>query len=215
MQIKEFENETDFIEKTIQLIKNICQKNGPIRIALSGGNTPQPIYKALAKENLPWEKMEFYIVDERYVPIEHKDSNFKMINQTLISKISAKSFRYFDTSLPIPECLEKYKNELPEKPFDLIILGIGPDGHTASLFPNSPALKKPSSPVAHTQTDKFAVKDRLTLTFSIILSGKNILVLLNKKPEVLKELQNPTKNNKTFPALTLLKHKKITIFHSH
>ena len=203
MTIKTFKSETAWIRAVIDFIKS---KN-PRTIALSGGNTPAPIYKALEK-SLKLNKIttpKFFQVDERYVPKNHPDSNFKMIKQTL----KPKTFHHFDISLTIKEALKKYDTEL--KTFDLCILGIGEDGHTASLFPNSTALNS-SAKTAHTTTKNFPIKDRLTITFSTILKSKNILILLKNKAEILRELKSPRKAASQFPALKLLKHKNLHVF---
>lgn len=208
MHIKTFHTEKSWINATVSFIKSLH----PNTIAISGGNTPKNIYKAMSKLS-PVTTFTFYQVDERYVPKNHPDSNQKMIRATLNPKI----FHNFDTSLPVQQAMKKYKKDLqklpgwPKKTFDLCILGIGEDGHIASLFPDSKALTSKAK-IAHTTTKKFAVKDRLTITFPIILKSKNILVLLEKKSKILQELQNSTKSWQKFPALKLLNHKNLHIF---
>jgi 6-phosphogluconolactonase len=167
-----FQNEQDFIDTVVQAIHSrILRKieSGRIfRLALSGGSTPGPIYSRLAEQEIPWDQVEVYLVDERYVPLDHPHSNYRMIHETLLSHVKPGKFVYFDTGLSIEECLRKYESQLKETQdglFDLILLGIGNDGHTASLFPNSPALGETERWVAHTTTDQFDVRDRLTLTF--------------------------------------------------
>lgn len=216
MKLKTFQREEDFVVETVNFIKNLCTNNSTdqtIKIALSGGNTPKPVYQALAKANLPFDSIEFFQVDERYVPEDHTDSNCRMIYGNLIKNTNPHKFHYFQTSLPIEKALQKYQEEITNIQFDLTILGIGPDGHTASLFPNSNALNETASPVAHTQTNEFAVKDRLTLTFPKILESKKLLVLLKgKEKEILIDnLQNPSTNFKDFPAKKLTDHKDLTI----
>lgn len=192
MNTTTFSKKEDFINESVEFIKKIAEENPNAKIALSGGSTPVPILKELSKLNL---EVEFYQVDERYISPTDKDSNQKMIHGAL----NPKNFHAFDTSLPIEESLKKYEQELPEQ-FDLIILGIGPDGHTASLFPDSPDF---TEPVAHTQTEQFAVKDRLTLTFTTILKAKHLLVLLKGQDK-----QNAISK---FPANKLQSHPEITI----
>lgn len=246
MKIKFFKSEKKFTDESVKFILKIREKKKLVNIALSGGSTPKPIYKALgekitAKKLLPAgrqtclsgrqvsQKIHFYQVDERYIPATHKDSNQKMINENLIQKTGC-IFNHFDTSISIKKSLKKYSQQLQKK-FDLTVLGIGPDGHIASIFPapkntsNYKALTTKTS-VAHTTTQKFAVKDRLTLTFPPILKSKNILVLLKGKEKlpIIEKLNkySPKKSAKKipkitpaeiqkFPALKLLSHKKIQI----
>lgn len=223
----------DFINVSADFILKICRdknqgKKTRINIALSGGSTPKEIYESLAKKlsfmlnpgtDGPFKiALHFYQVDERYVPATNEDSNQKMIIEAfkfLTKKNFAHiHFHFFDTSLSIEKSLEKYSAELP-KTFDLTILGIGEDGHTASLFPTSKALST-KSPVAHTTTNQFAIHDRLTLTFVPILKSKKLLVLLKNKPAILEKLQTAKatdlKSFTKFPALKLLKHKALEIY---
>ncbi len=194
MQINEFQNTEDFINASLKLITEISPKT----IALSGGSTPKNLYKKMAE--LPFDNVQFFQVDERYVPKEHEDSNYKMIEETL-----KKPIHHFDTSLNIQESLKQYEKELP-KQFDLIILGIGNDGHTASLFPNTAALDSKEK-VAQTKN----IQERLTITFPVILNSKNILVLLKNKKKVLEELKNPSKSFEEFPSLKLLEYENLII----
>jgi len=218
LNIENFSSEKNFIQSAVRLIKSVRENSeGIIRIALSGGSTPKPIYEALAKDKaLPFNKIEFYLVDERYVPANNKDSNQKMIRKALIKPLGKKlkAFHYFNTSLPLAKSLQKYGKELPRSGFDLIILGIGPDGHTASLFPHNKALNEKKRPVAVTTTTRFAVKQRLTLTFPPILKSKKILVLLRgkEKAAILKKLANAKVKPSDFPAKLLLKHPNLQIY---
>ncbi len=183
MNIQIFKNEQDFITSAIAFLP-LTKAN----IAISGGQTPKAFYEAIPNSDL----FEFYQLDERYVPKTDPDSNFQIQKHF-------KNLHQFDTSLSIEDSLKKYANEISDIIFDLAILGIGPDGHIASLFPHSPALHTDQL-TAHTTTDHFAVRDRLTITLPKILSSKKILILLKNKPSVLEELKNRTKSPDEFPA---------------
>jgi 6-phosphogluconolactonase len=225
MKLSYFSSIKNFHKETIEFIESICQKKkGTIYIALSGGSTPEPFYKLFkSSKKLPWNRIHLFLVDERYVPINHPDSNYAMIatalGKTQIQKL--KNFTCFHTDLTIKDCLKQYAKELNQTPtnpkknpaFDLTILGIGPDGHTASLFPKQSALTT-RQPVAHTTTSQFKVKDRLTITFPVILKSKTLLVLMKgqEKLPTLKELTNGKKSATGFPAKKLLKHKNLNIY---
>jgi len=129
---------------------------GPVHIALSGGETPRKAYQTLAAEpyrgRFPWGSVHFWQTDERFVPASDPRSNRRMIGEALLSRapVPRGNFHGIDTSLPGPgEAARAYASELrgafPGAPggvprFDVAVLGIGADGHTASLFPGSPAL---------------------------------------------------------------------------
>jgi 6-phosphogluconolactonase len=166
-----------------------------------------------AGSDLDWSRTELYQVDERYIPHSDSRSNFKLVDETIVSKVGAKlgGFFAFETKLSINDSLDAYEHILSNKiihGFDLCILGIGPDGHTASLFPHSSALAET------TQTDRFDVKDRLSLTFPAIMKSKKILVLLKgaDKQTVIDTLQSGKKMVDEFPAMKLLEHDDLTIY---
>ena len=207
MNIKIFKNEAEFNLSAVDFISGFCKKGA--NIALSGGKTPELIYKSLRGRDIAG--VAFFQTDERYVPISHADSNAGMINSTLGKEVV---FRHFDTFLPIEESLETYEERLPSE-FDLIVLGIGTDGHIASLFPGDPALLEANHKTAHTTTDDFPVHDRLTLTLIPILKSKKILVLLKgrDKKAVLEKLKdNKDKSIMDFPAHVLTKHPDVTVY---
>ncbi len=205
MIVKEFSNEDQWVKAAVDFILAL----NPKTVALSGGTTPEPIYRALSKNVDFRDSTEFFLADERYVPTTDENSNYKLIRETL----NPKHFHHFETSLSITESLIKYSHALPES-LDLTILGIGEDGHIASIFPHSHALHS-NEKVAHTQTENFAIKDRLTLTFKTILDSKNILVLLKNKSTVLDALINHNAHPaaKTFPATGLLQHHGLNVFY--
>lgn len=219
-----FSSEDIFNRMVVASIRNRIRKKtksgGLFRLALSGGATPQKIYRMLAKEkDINWSQVELYMVDERYVPLDDKYSNHRMISESLAKPLEGKlrAFHFFDTSLPMAQALKAYEKELRVNDtsfFDLIILGIGIDGHTASLFPRSKALKIEKRWVAHAATDQFDVRDRLTLTYPALESSKEIFFLIKgeEKRSVLSQLVHSKPGNSNLPAARLFHREKTQVF---
>ncbi|MDX1808993.1 MAG: 6-phosphogluconolactonase [Sulfurospirillaceae bacterium] len=162
-------------------LKDAIKRNGQATLMVSGGNTPKPLFEILSRANILWEKVTIGLCDERWVNPTHKDSNEKMVREYLL-KHKAKTAKFIGMyeDIPINEavdlCSQKIKAEL--FPFDVIILGLGSDAHTASLFPNNEKLRD-----AYTQNLEnlcIAIKPqtaphlRMSLTKLAILSAKNI-----------------------------------------
>ncbi len=218
MELKIFHNESDFIQNAINFIKSVIEQrySRVCKIALSGGTTPKPVYEALAKSDINFSNVEFYQVDERYVPRGDDNSNYNLINQTLISPLQnkLKGFHFFNTDLPIKECIKQYTDEIKDINFDLVILGMGQDGHTASIFPGDKESIDSTKPVLHTTTERFAVKDRLTISLKKIQDSKNILLLLKgkEKEEILSSLINDNVSIYELPTKAILEHENFSIF---
>lgn len=223
MYIKTFSTHREFVEKSAEAVAECCRMSGKrrARIIVSGGSTPMPIYAAFSKKkDVPFENIEFFQADERYVPPTHPASNYGAIKNALGAKVISRlaAFHRFNTLKQIPEALADYEKEIKSVPFfDLAVLGIGADGHIASLFPHSKALKENKRLTAHTTTDQFAVKDRFTLTFPALFKNKKLLILLEgpSKKHIVDELQSPTQLFQEFPACKLLEHKDCTIHYLH
>ena len=179
------------------LIIELQGNNLPISIALSGGSSPLPIYEKLKEHDINWKLIKFFIVDERCVSINDEKSNYGNINQCFFKFIASKSFSIIDDKLGYKESAAKYQelilehvkstNNLPQ--FDLIILGMGLDGHTASLFPKTKALKNDTDLVVINEVPQLTTT-RITMTYPLILNAKKIILIAkgNKKKELLDEV---------------------------
>ena len=154
--------------------------NGRFTVALSGGSTPKSLYSLLAsKPGIPWDKVFFFWGDERHVPPDDPESNYRMVNEALLLKIKVPSENIFrvhaeekDASAAALQYEQTIKDFFHLSPgqfprFDLILLGTGPDGHTASLFPGTAALNETQRLVVANWVPKFNT-DRLTFTYPVL-----------------------------------------------
>ncbi len=183
-------------EFIITIARAALAERGEFRIALSGGNTPRPVYAALAQSELPWEKIVISFSDERCVPPEDEQSNFKMANDTLLApaRVPSHSVLRMRGEIEPPVAADDYQQQLdtlaaqrtePIYQHDLILLGIGDDGHTASLFPNTAALQEMNRRVAANYVAKLQ-SWRLTFTFPLILAARETCFLVDaNKPAAL------------------------------
>jgi 6-phosphogluconolactonase len=148
-------------------------------LALSGGSTPGPAYRALAGMTLPWERVDVYFVDERFVPPDHADSNYRMVEDTLLRPLrlpSAQVFRMEGEREDREQAARDYEARLPEA-LDVVVLGMGEDGHTASLFPGHPALEERARRVLAVVGSK-PPPWRMTLTLPVLQSARAALGLV-------------------------------------
>lgn len=196
--------------------KEAVDERGRFTIALSGGSTPRSLYNLLAtnaRASLPWDKMFFFFGDERHVPPSNKDSNFKMADEAMLSKLPIPKENIFRVPAENPDAAaaaEAYEQSLRKffalEPgqvpvFDLILLGLGPDGHTASLFPGTAALQEKSKLVVANRVEKF---DTFRITFTLpLLNAARIITFLvsgtDKAPALESVLQGDA-SGEQYPA---------------
>ena len=170
--------------------KAVADRN-EFRIALSGGNTPRPIYERLAiiGRDLPWESIRITFGDERCVPPDDSQSNFRMAHEALFipAAIPENSIMRMRGEIDPQMAAQEYENQLDlvasqhgEQIYrhDLILLGLGDDGHTASLFPGTAGLEERERRVIANFVPKFS-SWRLTFTFSLINHARQICFLVN------------------------------------
>ncbi len=173
---------------------------GRFTLALSGGTTPRALYRQMAAgPRLPWDRTVFCFGDERNVPPTDPESNAGMARETLTGQpfVNQNSVYRIKGELPAEEAAKDYEQTLRKlfpgtadfPRFDLVLLGLGPDGHTASLFPHSPALTERSRWVVANWVEKFRTH-RITLTFPVLNAAAEVLFLVtgDDKAWALKEV---------------------------
>lgn len=215
-EVKIFSKPKKVARKVARELKKLILETNHERfdIALSGGNTPKKLFKALVKkhhESIPWERVHFWWGDERCVKPDSDESNFKMANENLFLKVGVPSkniHRIHGESNPEKEA-GRYSDELSKNlelrrnipVFDLILLGLGEDGHTASIFPNRNDLFQTDSLCAvagHPETGQ----KRITLTGKVINNARNIFFLVTgeSKAKRVSEIMNNENTAKELPA---------------
>ncbi|MGB9235282.1 MAG: 6-phosphogluconolactonase [Terriglobales bacterium] len=197
-------------EEFIRVGREAVAARSRFTVALSGGSTPKNLYSLLAASyaNFPWDQTYLFFGDERHVPPDDPDSNYRMVNEALLSKISIPATNVFRVKTENPDAeaaatgyealLQTFfapsAGQFPR--FDLILLGLGPDGHTASLFPDSEGLKEQSKLVIANWVEKFKT-DRITFTFPVLNNAAEVMFLVsgrdkaNMVHQVLEENNTP------------------------
>ena len=197
-------------------LEDKAASGGSLLVALSGGHTPKAFFEVLASppygDSLPWDKVVFFWGDERCVPPDNDESNFKMTNLSLLSRIkipAANIHRVLGENPPEEEAV-RYAKEIKDNVpsggngfpvFDWIFLGMGEDGHTASLFPGAPTLKEREK-ICVVATHPQSGQKRVSVTFPVLDSGKRVsfLVAGEGKEAVLKEILESPGQELPYPA---------------
>jgi 6-phosphogluconolactonase len=210
---------SQFVADAVTLIqktgRQAIARSGLFRLGLAGGNTPRAVYAALAlePEALPWDRVQITFGDERCVRPDHADSNYRMAHESLLSRVPIPEGNVFRIRGEIPheeaalECearLAAVAAQFGEHRYehDLLLLGLGEDGHTASLFPGSPALQETERNVIPATGPK-PPPQRITFTFPLINASKLVVFLLNdpKKEAILQgALQGEFPSGKVAPV---------------
>lgn len=217
------ENEAEFVNSAAGSIRDFIvgalRGKKTLRIALSGGESPLPVYAALAADKqIDWSRVHLFLADERYVPLNSNESNYGKIEKTLVSRVkNLRRFYHMNTREEPAKLASLYDALLKQQDsplFDLVILGLGADGHTASLFPHSAALLEKRRLVAVTQKPGPDPQTRLTLTFPALLDSAKIIFLIRgkeKEPALARWLGEGGTVDET-PAKGVLSHPDIEIF---
>jgi 6-phosphogluconolactonase len=174
-------------------------------VAVSGGHTPWQMLRALANEDVPWEAINVVQMDERVAPAGHSDRNLAHLYESLLEHAPLRREQIYAMPVEAPElesAAERYAETLKEiagspPVLDLVHLGLGPDGHTASLVPGDPVLNVSDSDVA--LTGVYQGRRRMTLTYPILNRGRRMLWLVTGKDKIL-VLERLREGDVTIPA---------------
>jgi 6-phosphogluconolactonase len=202
----------------VEVVEQAASRQGRARIAISGGSTPKAAFQLLADpaqpwlKRMPWDKLELYWVDERTVPPDHPESNYRMTREAMLDHVPLKPEQVHRMEGELePEVAaaryesllrNNFKLEGAESPrFDLIALGMGDDGHTASIFPHTEAIHTLGRLVTANQVPQ---KDtwRITLTWPVINQGSSVFFLIGgkNKAELVKEVFTGPRDPERLPS---------------
>jgi 6-phosphogluconolactonase len=196
-----------------------ASERGLARIAISGGSTPKAAFGLLGdpaqpwRSQMPWDKLDLWWVDERCVPPDDADSNYRMTREALLDKVPLKpeQIHRMEGELDPVEAAAKYEMELrngfglkdSDRPrFDLLQLGLGPDGHTASLFPHTAALHETARLVTANHVETVKDSWRVTLTQPVINNASDVFFLISgqDKARILKEVLTGPHDTERLPS---------------
>ena len=193
------------------LLRRSVHERGIANVSLSGGSTPRRIYELLASQDLPWENIHWFWGDERNVTADSEQSNERMVRETLFNNHPALEGNLHPVTVDITDPASgavRYQNALQNHfsnemfpAWDLVLLGLGDDAHTASLFPGTEALKENERWFVHNWVEKLNTY-RYTLTAPAINSGKNIwfLVAGENKRDALEKVWSEEQNPNLYPS---------------
>lgn len=204
-------------EKFVSRAQETVREKGIFTVALSGGSTPRSLYNRLAGEDfrvkVAWDKCHFFWGDERHVPPDHPDSNYRMAREAMFSKLSipAENVHRIKAENPDANKIAKdYEREIRAffglgegqiPRFDLILLGMGPDGHTASLFPKTDALREQTRLVVDQWVEKLRTY-RITMTPPVLNNASHTMFLVTgaDKVEALRAVLQGSYQPDLYPA---------------
>jgi len=203
-------------EEVVHLANEAVSARGQFTISLSGGSTPKSLYNLLAtnaRTTLPWDKTFFFWGDERHVPPTDPDSNYRMVSEAMLSKVPVPPANILRLAAENPDAesvAKDYESTLRKffqleagqfPKFDLILLGMGPDGHTASLFPGTAGLKEKSRLVIANWVEKLRTH-RLSFTLPVLNAARCVAFLVSgtDKAPALKSVLEENVSGEQYPA---------------
>lgn len=197
-----------------RIVAAIAASQGPFDLVLSGGSTPKKLHVKLAeRDDVDWSKVRIWFGDDRYVPLDHPESNYRMAEETLLSKIQPRSVHpMYKGNGQAEDALgyeQELRQELGAKTLDLLLLGMGPDAHTASLFPGEPSLREVNRWVIPS-VGHAGVRERITMTFPLLTSAEETLLMIAgaDKKDPLKHALRDAYDFERYPIQTILNSSK-------
>ena len=211
----------------VEMAGEAVAAQGRARIAISGGSTPKAAFQLLADPNqpwrwrMPWDNLDLFWVDERTVPPDNAESNFRMTREALLDHVPLKpeQIHRIQGELPPHDAADAYESDLRSSfhldgsdlpRFDLLALGMGPDGHTASLFPHTAALHEKNRLVVANQVPQMDTW-RITLTWKVINNASSVFFLIagTDKAAVLNQVLSGPRDPETLPSQLIWPHSGI------
>jgi len=199
-------------QELVRIANSAIEHRGVCHLALSGGETPRTIYRRLAKapfvNAIDWKKIHIFFGDERAVPPSDQQSNFRMVDDELVSHVDipAANIHRIHGEVRPDEAAQRYEHELrsmlgTEARFDLLLLGLGADGHTASIFPQTSAVDEDQALVCATYVPRLE-SWRISITLRTINNARHILFIVSGggKAEILERVLNASVPTKDLPA---------------
>jgi 6-phosphogluconolactonase len=202
-----------------QWIAEAIEREGECLLALSGGSTPGPVYEQLAQCDIAWPRVWVCLADDRCVPADDDRSNQHLLRERLLqhASIPAAQLLLPSTEQPPDACAEEYGRRIEtvtaNRPIDVAILGMGDDGHIASLFPPLPDEAFGPKTAIHTITDRFDVHDRISMTLPVLSQAQRVLLLIRgaAKLRTFDEMSHQTHNPRMYPLHEILSRGQTTV----
>jgi 6-phosphogluconolactonase len=187
------------------------EARGTFVVALSGGSLPNNLLPLLEDESVDFRRWEVVFVDERHVPLTHADSNF-LASRALLVKVPAERVQAIRPELGLKECAAEYEARLRDKRLDLVLLGMGEDGHTASLFPGHALLQEAKLLVAPIADSPKPPPARVTMTLPLITSAAHIAFVAGGAAKQDAVAWIFKEHRKDVPSAMVLERRKDTVF---
>ncbi len=211
-ELRILETAEDAARECSKYILSLLQAQPRITFALSGGSTPKLLFADMAREKFDWSNVHFFWVDERCVPPDSKESNFKLANDTLLAPagIPAGNIHRIYGELPPAEGAQRYVNDIKQffrlndgqlPVFDVLHRGMGPDAHTASLFPGSPLVHDRTGIATNVWVEKMKM-DRITLLPGVLFAAKHTVLQVSgaEKADALNEVLKAPEDFLKYPC---------------